>query len=95
MVYAGLDGIRQRLECPAILSRDPAELTDSELAEYRLGTIPTTLEEALDSLEQDETARGWFPPLLYESYAGMKRAELKLCEGLDIDEVCRRYVESY
>ena len=95
MVYAGLDGIGQSLECPPILTRDPAELTDSELAEYRVGTIPTTLENALDSLEKDETARGWFPPLLYESYAGMKRAELQLCEGLDIDEVCRRYVESY
>ncbi|MGI8573663.1 MAG: glutamine synthetase, partial [Solirubrobacteraceae bacterium] len=95
IVRAGLDGVRQGLECPPILSRDPASLTDEELAEYGAPTMPGTLEEALESLHQDEIARGWFPPLLYESYVGVKRAELSLLEGLDHDEVCRRYVAAY
>ncbi len=95
IVRAGLDGVRRGLECPPILSRDPANLTAKELAEYGAVTMPGTLEEALESLNRDETARRWFPPLLYESYLGVKRAELSLMEGLDDEEVCRRYVESY
>ncbi|MDQ6817168.1 MAG: glutamine synthetase family protein, partial [Actinomycetota bacterium] len=65
IVRAGLEGVRQRLERPPILSLDPSSLTAAELSEYGAPTMPATLAEALGRLHEDETARGWFPPLLY------------------------------
>jgi glutamine synthetase len=95
LVHAGLDGIRRRLECPPILDRDPTVLSPEELAGYGARALPGSLEDALRSLDEDETARGWLPPLLYETYVGIKRSELAHVEGLDPDEICRLYADAY
>jgi glutamine synthetase len=95
LVHAGLDGIRRRLECPPILDRDPTALSPEELAGYGARALPGSLEDALRSLDEDETARGWLPPLLYETYVGIKRSELAHVEGLDPDEICRLYADAY
>jgi glutamine synthetase len=95
LVRAGLDGVRQALECPPILRDDPAALSPEELRQFGAPVMPGSLSEALDRLHEDETARGWLPPLLYDSYVGVKRAELSLLDGLDDAEICRRYADAY
>jgi glutamine synthetase len=95
IVRAGLDGVRQRLECPPILTRDPSELSAADLAAYSAPALPSSLEEALACLHEDETAREWLPPLLYETYAGIKQNELSSVAGLDQDEICERYAAVY
>jgi glutamine synthetase len=94
-VHAGLSGVRERLECPPILDRDPANLSSAELAHYGAATMPTSLTDALACLHNDDTARGWLPALLYDTYVAVKRAELSLVEQLDQDEICRRYAAAY
>ncbi len=39
--------------------------------------------------------RSWMPPLLYEAYVSVKRAELEGAVELDLEEVCRRYGAIY
>lgn len=95
IIRAGLDGVRSRLDTPPILERDPATLDEREAATYGVGAQPSSLEESLQALAEDETARGWMPPELYEAYVGVKRAELEAVAGLDISEVCRRYASIY
>lgn len=95
IVHAGLEGVRAGLDCPPILDRDPAALTAEELAAYDTVALPGSLAEALDCLDADEIAKNWFAPLLYETYVGVKREELKLADGLDNNEMCRRYESIY
>jgi glutamine synthetase len=95
IVRAGLDGVRQGLECPPILARDPSDMSAAELADYDVAAMPGSLEQALACLQEDEVARGWLPPLLYETYIGVKRDELGSVAGLDQDEICERYVAAY
>jgi glutamine synthetase len=95
LVHAGLSGVRERLECPPILDRDPASLSSAELAHYGAVTMPTSLTDALACLHGDDTARGWLPALLYDTYVAVKRAELSSVEQLDHDEICRRYAAAY
>jgi glutamine synthetase len=95
IVHAGLDGVRQGMECPPILDRDPSSLSSAEMAHYGVATMPTSLGDALECLHNDETARGWLSPLLYATYIAVKRAELSLTEGLDHDTICRRYAAVY
>lgn len=91
IVHAGLHGIRERMPCPPLLDRDPADLSPDELDRYGAVSLPRSLEEALLCLERDTVAREWLPPLLYETYVAVKRAEISILAGLDDEAVCARY----
>jgi glutamine synthetase len=95
IVRAGLDGVRRALPAPPILDRDPADLDEAEAARYGVGALPASLEDSLQALARDDTARGWMTPLLYDAYVGVKRAELEAVAQLDLGEVCRRYADVY
>jgi glutamine synthetase len=92
---AGLDGVRAGLPAPPILDRDPAQLDPAEAERYGVGALPRSLGDSLHALEEDDTARSWLTPLLYETYLSVKRAELEALAGLDAGEVCRRYAAVY
>jgi glutamine synthetase len=95
IIRAGLDGVRAGLPAPPILDRDPAQLDAAEAARYGVGALPATLEESLDALAEDTTARAWMTPLLYEAYMAVKRFEIAATADLDVEELCRRYASIY
>ncbi len=95
IVRAGLEGIRAGLPAPPILDRDPGELEGEDAARFGVGGLPESLQEALDALEADTTARGWLAPLLHDAYVSLKRAELAQTAQLDLNEICRRYADVY
>jgi glutamine synthetase len=92
---AGLEGVRAGLPAPPILDRDPAQLDSAEAVRYGVGHLPRSLEDSLHALEEDDAARSWLTPLLYDTYLSVKRAELEAVAGVDIGEVCRRYAAVY
>ena len=51
--------------------------------------------KALLALDEDEVAKAWLGPTLAQAYLVHKRGELGMLQGLDADEVCRRYAEAY
>ncbi len=95
LVRAGLEGIRDELPLPAACDRDPADLTDDERAALGIEPLPSSLSEALDVLDADERARAWLPPVMYESYVAVKRAEIELADASEPDDVARRYRDAY
>ncbi len=95
IVRAGLDGVRAELPAPPILDRDPAQLDAADAQRYGVGALPASLEDALQALAEDETARSWMTPLLYEAYVAVKRYELQATGDWDIEELCRRYAAIY
>jgi len=95
IVWAGLAGVREGLSAPPLLEVDPATLEGEEAGRFGVGGLPTSLEQALAALEADEVVRGWFPPLLYDAYASLKRAELQAVADLDLAERCRLYGNAY
>jgi len=95
ILRAGLEGLRGNLDPPPIVDDDPAAMDEAARAALGLRRLPGTLAEALAAFAADETARGWFDPLLTQAYLGMKRAEMKLVEGFGGDELIGRYVAVY
>jgi glutamine synthetase len=95
IIMAGLEGVRAKLPAPPILQCDPAELDEIEAERYGVGAQPSSLEESLEALAEDETARSWMGERLYDAYLAVKRAELAEISGLDSGEVCRRYAAIY
>jgi glutamine synthetase len=95
ILRAGLEGVRAQLPTPPILDRDPAQLDAEEAKRFGVGALPATLEQALQALADDDTARGWMTPLLYDAYVSVKRAELDAAGDTDLEELCRRYAAIY
>ena len=95
ILRAGLEGVRAELPAPPILDRDPAQLDTQEAERFGVGALPSTLEEALRALAEDDTARAWMTPLLYDAYVSVKRAELEATRDLDLEGLCQRYAAIY
>jgi glutamine synthetase len=95
LVSAGLEGIRQRLPIPEATESDPVDFSPEDLQRLGISRLPQSLHEALDALEADATARGWFPPMLLDAYLRSKRWEIEFLGKLPPDEQCLRYREVY
>lgn len=79
LVQAGLDGIRRGLDLDA----------------HRPRPLPESLSAALTRLASAPEAREWLGAELLDGYLKFKRAEIVSLEGLDENEICRRYAEVY
>jgi glutamine synthetase len=95
IVLAGLDGIRRRLSLPEPIDRDPADLTEAELAAAGITPLPASLEAALAALDRDETASGWFSPTMLDVYRKLKQWEVSEARGADEATLFARYTSAY
>jgi glutamine synthetase len=95
VVRAGLDGVRAGLDPAPVLIGDLDRLGGEEGKRLGVAPLPGSLEEALRALAEDDAARAWLGPTLYEAYVGVKQAELDAVAELDLAEVCRRYGAIY
>ncbi len=95
LVFAGLDGIRNRLKPPAPTEEDLALLSTGELEKRGIVRLPNTLSEALDRLEKSAAVRSWFGELFLEVYVKHKRGELEFLDGKTAEEACRLYEQVY
>ncbi len=95
IILAGVAGVRERLPAPPILECDPAELDPRAAERFGVGALPLSLEESLQALAADETARTWMGPLLYDAYVSVKRAELAAAAEETIEQTCVRYAAIY
>lgn len=95
VIRAGIEGIRAQLPDPPLFSGDPEALPQEERARLGLERLPSSLGAALDRLEADKVAAGWFSPLALQTYLGMKRAEIALAGDALDDALCARYAGIY
>lgn len=95
IVRAGLEGIRQGLASPPLVTGDPEEMSDAERTKLGLKRLPETLPAALEALLADDTVTGWFAPALVETFVGIKRHEAERLAGLDPAAICDLYRKLY
>jgi glutamine synthetase len=95
LVWAGLEGMRDRLAVPTITDVDSGTLSDQRRAELGILDLPRSLGEALETLEADSKAMGWLGPVLSNAYLMHKRGEIGMVEGMDVAEMCQLYAQAY
>lgn len=95
LVWAGLQGIRDRLPLPSATEGDPSLLSQAERKRRGLRRLPASLAEALEELGKDKHVGGWMGEEFLNAYLIHKRSELKLLKDLDLTEQIKRYVEAY
>ncbi|WP_336714173.1 glutamine synthetase family protein [Arthrobacter sp. USHLN218] len=95
LIRAGLEGLRAKLEPPALVDGPIEAMPAKELRRAGILRLPATLAEALAALEEDKTVTGWFSPELLQVYRALKQDELRRLEGLDDAAKCLRYAGVY
>ena len=95
LVWAGLEGVRRGLRPRPATTEDPASLGPTERVRYRIERLPTSLNQALDVLEDSGTLGRAMGPELHGAYLTHKRAEVALTAGLTLEQVVERYVDAY
>jgi glutamine synthetase len=74
-IYAGLDGIRGKLDPGDAMNADPATLSESDRAASGAHRLPASLPAALDALEADTLLMDALGPLRATAYLAVKRSE--------------------
>lgn len=95
LVFAGTEGLRQKIEPPEVTQEDLSLLDAETLANRGFQRLPQTLSEALDRWEGSEAAARWFGQDFVKVYADHKRTEIGCLDGLDMAEKCLRYRDVY
>ncbi len=75
LLAAGLDGILQQIDPGEAQEIDPGNYSDEEREQRGIRRLPTSLDEAVDELEQDTVLLDALGPLLASSYIAVKRSE--------------------
>jgi glutamine synthetase len=87
-IYAGLDGIRRKLDPGEAVNVDPATLTDDQRRAVGAHRLPASLAEALDALEADELLMESLGDLRRRAYLAVKRSEVAAFADADPTYEC-------
>lgn len=93
MLGAGLDGIRRDLTPPPPVNEDVYNFDEYDLQERAIGTLPGTLAEALDALENDEVIQKALGQNITDVFLRAKRAEWGQYRIQVTDWELERYLE--
>ena len=95
LVAAGVDGIRQKLEPPAPLAVDPADMSEEERQAAGAARYPQTLGDALDALEADQVLLEALGEPLARAYLAVRRSEVVAYAAQDDDFEFRNHFSKY
>ncbi|MFD1561892.1 glutamine synthetase family protein [Paraburkholderia silviterrae] len=95
MILAGLDGIRNKIALPELLTADPSSLSEAQRNAGGIHPLPGSVPEALAEVDKDRELKSWFSEDFWNCYRAMKRAELGMLEGSSAEEMCTRYSQVY
>jgi glutamine synthetase len=95
IVFAGLQGIKDKIEPPTPTEEDLSLLSAAELATRGINRLPQSLGEALDKLDASSAVRSWFGDAFVDLYLAHKQGEMAQLDGLDWVQKCDRYKDVY
>ena len=95
IVSAGLQGIRDKLPQPEPTTGDLSLLSVEELNQLGVQRLPTSLSQALESLDSEPFLKQWFSERFIDIYIKHKKQEIDEMKGLTDEEICNRYAKVY
>lgn len=95
VLFAGAQGIRDRIEPPPVTEEDLSLLSADELAARGFRRLPESLPEALQRFRESKFVHDRFGADFVSLYAAHKASELAYLDGLSLADKCARYREVY
>jgi glutamine synthetase len=75
MLHAGLEGIERGYELPAPMERNLYDMSDAEREENIIGSLPKSLGEAIEDMENSALVRRALGDHVFENYIALKKEE--------------------
>lgn len=72
---AGLDGIKNKLECPDSIDMNIFEMSDEDKEKFNIEKLPSNLMEAINEFEKDEFIKGVLGEHISQKYVEAKKRE--------------------
>ena len=72
---AGLDGIKNKLECPDSIDMNIFEMSDEDKEKFNIEKLPSNLMEAINEFEKDEFIKGVLGEHISKKYVEAKKKE--------------------
>lgn len=94
-IAAGLDGILNQIDPGEPQEIDPGNYSDEEREQRGIRLLPTSLGEAVDELERDQTLMDALGPMLARSYIAVKRAEIDFFKDKTPEEETLQHFYKY
>ncbi len=91
LIHAGTEGFARDLPAPPCIEGSLDGLDGPERAALGIGALPADLGAALDALDADPIARGWFADDLVGTHLLVRRAEIARLAGATDAEACAAY----
>ena len=95
LLVAGMDGVRNLLEPPPPIAVDPNDLSEPELQQLGVSTLPSTLADAVAALESDEVIISALGELRGQLYPAIKRSDIRRFSELDDETEFYIYATRY
>jgi len=77
MLAAGLDGIKKKTPIPKPVEENVYQLNHLELKNKAIDTLPSSLDDALNCLTQDEVIKEALGPIIFNNFIKVKKQEVK------------------
>jgi glutamine synthetase len=95
ILKAGLHGLKEEIEPPEPVEEDLYEMEAGKKEEKGIGSLPASLSEALDALEDDEVVSEAIGPHVKENFLRAKRAEAREFQINVTDWELEKYMKYY
>ena len=95
LVRAGLQGVREKLAPPKPTLGDLSLLDEVQLSALGVERLPTSLDQALEAMSARPVLKEWFSEEFIDIYIKHKQQEILEMNGLEAEEICRRYAQRY
>ncbi|MDH2393712.1 glutamine synthetase family protein [Streptomyces sp. HNM0663] len=94
VIYAGMDGVTNRIDPGPQLEEDPNGLSDAERDRLGLG-LPQSLEESLEALRRDDYLMDVLGPLRRQVYPAIKEADIRAVKEMGDEIAFLTYTTRY
>lgn len=95
VITAGLDGVKEKIELPEPIQKDPAKLSSAEIRNIELKPLPNDMNEALNNLKGSSVFLDALGPELSKSYLAVKEAEYRALNKLSPEKEIKLLLEKY
>ena len=92
---AGLDGIKNKIQPPASVQKNIFAMSQEERDELQIKSLPASLKEAIDAMEQDEFVRGVLGEHISNAYIELKKKEWEAYDRHVTDWEVAEYLGKY
>ena len=95
VISAGLDGIERGLDLGEPVTVDPGNLTPGEREARGIDPLPSSLENAITNLCNDDVLKNALGPELFQAFIAIRQAEWEAMKDMDIEQEVKILLSRY